>query len=115
VSGLESDPRRSDPGAPRQSSVQSSRRGGAVGAVLSRSRDGASELHLTSLEQSLLYLLAANAGRVVSRGEILDALSGVDYVAESNVVDRRIHNLARPRDDWQHALRGLGSFHRHRI
>ena len=39
---------------------------------------GTSELHLTSLEQSLLYLLAANAGRVVTREEILDSLWGTD-------------------------------------
>jgi len=65
-------------------------------------RAGTSELHLTSLEQSLLYLLAANAGRVVSREEILDTLWGVDYVAESNVVDRQIRNLrARLQDDWR--------------
>jgi DNA-binding response OmpR family regulator len=63
---------------------------------------GASELHLTSLEQSLLYLLAANAGRVVTREEILDTLWGVDYVAESNVVDRQIRNLrARLQNDWR--------------
>jgi two-component system OmpR family response regulator len=54
---------------------------------------GGAELHLTSLEQSLLYLLAANAGRVVSREEILDTLWGVDFVAESDVVDRHIRNL----------------------
>jgi DNA-binding response OmpR family regulator len=65
-------------------------------------RAGTSELHLTSLEQSLLYLLAANAGRVVSREEILDTLWGVDYVPESNVVDRQIRNLrARLHDDWK--------------
>jgi len=51
------------------------------------------ELHLTSLEQSLLYLLAANAGRVLTRDEILDYLWGADYVAESNIVDRHIRNL----------------------
>jgi len=63
---------------------------------------GHSELHLTSLEQSLLYLLAANAGRVVTREEILDTLWGVDYVAESNVVDRQIRNLrARLQNDWR--------------
>lgn len=56
-------------------------------------RVGGSELHLTSLEQSLLYLLAANAGRVLTRDEILDYLWGIDYVAESNVVDRHIRNL----------------------
>jgi two-component system KDP operon response regulator KdpE len=58
-----------------------------------RVRIGDTELHLTSLEQSLLYLLAANAGRLLTRDEILDHLWGADYVAESNVVDRHIHNL----------------------
>jgi DNA-binding response OmpR family regulator len=71
--------------------------------ILNRTvRVGMSELHLTSLEQSLLYLLAANAGRVVTREEILDTLWGVDYVAESNVVDRQIRNLrARLQNDWK--------------
>jgi two-component system alkaline phosphatase synthesis response regulator PhoP len=58
-----------------------------------RVRAGDRELHLTSLEQSLLYLLAANAGRVLTRDEILNYLWGADYVAESNVVDRHIRNL----------------------
>jgi DNA-binding response OmpR family regulator len=71
--------------------------------ILNRTvRAGTSELHLTSLEQSLLYLLAANAGRVVTREEILDTLWGADYVAESNVVDRQIRNLrTRLQDDWR--------------
>jgi DNA-binding response OmpR family regulator len=56
-------------------------------------RAGKMELHLTPLEQSLLYLLAANAGRLLTRDEILDYLWGADYVAESNVVDRHIRNL----------------------
>lgn len=58
-----------------------------------RVRAGDRELSLTSLEQSLLYLLAANAGRLLTRDEILDYLWGADYVAESNVVDRHIRNL----------------------
>ncbi len=59
-----------------------------------------SELHLTALEQSLLYLLAANAGRLLTRDEILDHLWGTDYMAESNVVDRHIRNLrVKLRDD----------------
>jgi len=71
--------------------------------ILHRSvRAGSVELRLTALEQSLLYLLAANAGRVVTREEILDTLWGVDYVAESNVVDRQIRNLrARLQNDWR--------------
>jgi DNA-binding response OmpR family regulator len=63
-------------------------------AVMNRHvRAGGTELHLTPLEQSLLYLLAANAGRLLTRDEILDYLWGADYVAESNVVDRHIRNL----------------------
>jgi DNA-binding response OmpR family regulator len=58
-----------------------------------RVRAGDAELHLTPLEQSLLYLLAANAGRLLTRDQILDYLWGADYVAESNVVDRHIRNL----------------------
>lgn len=54
---------------------------------------GGHVLHLTGLEQSLLYMLAANAGRVVTRDEILDALWGTDFVSESNVVDRHVRAL----------------------
>jgi len=65
-------------------------------------RAGGSELHLTGLEQHLLYLLAANAGQVLSRDEILDALWGVDFVADSNVVDRHIRNLRiKLQDGWR--------------
>jgi DNA-binding response OmpR family regulator len=67
-----------------------------------RVRAGAAELHLTSVEQSLLYLLAANAGRVVTRDEILDALWGADYLADSNVVDQHIRNLrTKLQDHWR--------------
>ena len=65
-------------------------------------RAGTSELRLTGLEQSLLYLLAARAGNVVTRDEILDALWGVDYVSESNVVDRHVRNLrAKLQNNWR--------------
>src|SRR5439155_1723578 len=63
---------------------------------------GTSDLHLTPLEQSLLYLLAANAGRVLTRDEIMDALWGTDYVAESNTVDRHVRNLrAKLQNNWR--------------
>jgi DNA-binding response OmpR family regulator len=58
-----------------------------------RVRVGSRDVHLTSLEQSLLYLLAANAGQVVTRDEIMDSLWGVDYAAGSNVVDQHVRNL----------------------
>jgi two-component system, OmpR family, KDP operon response regulator KdpE len=61
------------------------------------------DLHLTSVEQSLLYLLAANAGRLLTRDEILDQLWGADYVVESNVVDRHIRNLrVKLQNGWRH-------------
>ena len=60
------------------------------------------DLHLTPLELSLLCLLATNAGRVLTRDEILDDLWGGDYAAESNVVDRQVRKLrAKLQDDWR--------------
>jgi two-component system KDP operon response regulator KdpE len=64
---------------------------------------GSSQPSLTTIEQSLLYLLASNPGQTLGREEILDALWGPDYVAESNVIDRHIRNLrAKLEDDWRH-------------
>jgi DNA-binding response OmpR family regulator len=51
------------------------------------------EIHLTAVEEALLYLLAGNAGRVLSRQEILDAVWSVEFVGESNVVDRHVRSL----------------------
>jgi DNA-binding response OmpR family regulator len=60
------------------------------------------DVHLTPLELSLLYLLAANAGRILTRDEILDHLWGHDYAADSNVVDRHVRQLrAKLDDDWR--------------
>ena len=56
-------------------------------------RAGTSVIHLTGIEQSLLYLLASRSGQVVTRDEILDAIWGTDFVAESNIVDRHVRSL----------------------
>jgi DNA-binding response OmpR family regulator len=49
-----------------------------------------------------LYLLAANAGRLVTREQIMDNLWGVDYAAESNVVDRHLRSLRiKLHYDWR--------------
>jgi DNA-binding response OmpR family regulator len=56
-------------------------------------RAGDSVVHLSGIEQSLLYLLASRGGRVVTRDEIMDAIWGTDFVSESNVVDRHIRSL----------------------
>ena len=64
---------------------------------------GDSVVHLSGIEQSLLYLLASRGGRVVTRDEILDAIWGTDFVAESNIVDRHIRSLRiKLQDDYRH-------------
>ncbi len=66
-------------------------------------RAGESVVHLSGIEQSLLYLLASRGGRVVSREDILDAIWGTDFVAESNVVDRHVRSLRiKLQDDYRH-------------
>lgn len=66
-------------------------------------RAGSSVIHLSGIEQSLLYLLASCGGRVVSRDDILDAIWGTDFVAESNIVDRHIRSLRiKLQDDYRH-------------
>ena len=72
--------------------------------ILSREvHAGDSNVHLTGIEQSLLYLLASRAGRVVTRDEILDAVWGPDFVTESNMVDRHIRSLRiKLQNDYRH-------------
>lgn len=66
-------------------------------------RAGDSIVHLSGIEQSLLYLLASRAGRVVTRDEILDTIWGTDFVAESNIVDRHIRSLRiKLQNDYRH-------------
>ncbi len=64
-----------------------------VNLVTRRVRHGTGELHLTSLEQALLYVLAANAGAVLTRDQIVDAVWGAEHVPSSNVVDRHVRAL----------------------
>jgi DNA-binding response OmpR family regulator len=65
-------------------------------------RAGDSVIHLSGIEQSLLYLLASRGGRVVTKEEILDAVWGTDFVAESNIVDRHVRSLRiKLQDDYR--------------
>jgi DNA-binding winged helix-turn-helix (wHTH) protein len=49
-----------------------------------------------------LYLLIANAGRLLTRGEILSAVWGPDYLAQSNVVDQYVHTLrSKLQNHWK--------------
>ncbi len=66
-------------------------------------RAGDSVIHLTGIEQSLMYLLASRAGSVVTRDEILDAVWGTDFLSESNIVDRHIRSLRiKLQNDYRH-------------
>jgi DNA-binding response OmpR family regulator len=65
-------------------------------------RVGDQKLELTPMEQALLYLLASNAERTLDREEILDAIWGSDFIADSNLVDRHVRNLrVKLQDDWR--------------
>ncbi|HXI45246.1 MAG TPA: response regulator transcription factor [Candidatus Acidoferrales bacterium] len=64
---------------------------------------GESIVHLSGIEQSLLYLLASRGGRTVTREEILDTIWGPDFVAESNIVDRHVRSLRiKLQNDYRH-------------
>lgn len=66
-------------------------------------RAGTSVIHLSGIEQSLLYLLASRAGQVITRDEILDGVWGTDFIAESNIVDRHIRSLRiKLQNDYRH-------------
>src|SRR5262249_47201011 len=61
------------------------------------------ELDLTAQEQSVLYLLIANAGRTLTWEEILHFVWGADVVGDRTLVDRVVGSLrAKLGDDWRH-------------
>ena len=58
------------------------------------------EIHLTAKEFGILQLLASSPGRVFSRSEIADRVWGVNFEAETNVVDVYVKNLRRKVGAW---------------
>jgi DNA-binding response OmpR family regulator len=63
---------------------------------------GGRQLHLTPIQQTLLYLLAANAGKALSREDLLATIWGGEFEIESNVVDRHIRELrVKLNDEWR--------------
>ena len=60
------------------------------------------QIHLSALEQALLYLLASNAGTTVTRDRILDAVWGDDFLGDSNIIERHVRSLrAKLQNDWR--------------
>jgi DNA-binding response OmpR family regulator len=73
-----------------------------VDLIEQRVKVGGRDLHLTPIQQTLLYLLAANAGRALSREDLLATIWGGEFEIESNVVDRHIRELrVKLNDDWR--------------
>jgi DNA-binding response OmpR family regulator len=73
-----------------------------VDLIEQRVRVGGRELRLTPIQQTLLYLLAANAGKALSREDLLATIWGGEFEIESNVVDRHIRELrVKLGDDWR--------------
>ena len=63
---------------------------------------GGRDLQLTPIQQALLYLLAANAGKALSREDLLATIWGTEFEIESNVVDRHIRELrVKLGDEWR--------------
>ena len=60
-------------------------------------------IELTSAEFDLLWLLAANTGRILSREEIFNSLRGIEYDGQDRSIDVRISRI-RPKigDDPMH-------------
>jgi two-component system OmpR family response regulator len=76
-------------------------------------RVGARTVDLTAREFALLGYLIRNAGQVLTRQQILDAVWGAEPDVYSNVVDLYVHYLRRKLDDlgrgdWLRTVRGVG-------
>lgn len=73
---------------------------------------GETEAHLTATEFNLLRVLMANAGRVVTRDQILDSVWQYDFNGESSIIESFIRNLRRKVDSIEpkliHTVRAVG-------
>ncbi len=75
----------------------------AIDSAMREAWLGEQGIELTSAEFDLLWLLAANAGRILSREEIFNSLRGIEYDGQDRSIDVRISRI-RPKigDDPMH-------------
>ncbi len=71
------------------------------------------ELSLTAMEFRLLVQLASNAGRAVSREELLNRVWGYDYMGDSRLVDMGIKRLRDKLGDDPRDPRFITTVRRH--
>ncbi len=73
---------------------------------------GEDEIHLTGTEYRLLRCLVTNAGRVVTRSQILEHVWQFDFDGDSSIIESFVSNLRKKVDgDRQkliHTVRGVG-------
>lgn len=73
---------------------------------------GDTEVFLSATEYRLLFCLASNAGRAVSRAQILDHVWQYDFDGESSIIESFMSNLRKKVDNEEpkliHTVRGIG-------
>ena len=73
---------------------------------------GDEEVHLSATEYRLLHCLMANAGRAVTRAQILDHVWQYDFDGESSIIESFMSNLRKKVDNTEpkliHTVRGVG-------
>ncbi|HEX5367182.1 MAG TPA: response regulator transcription factor [Acidimicrobiales bacterium] len=72
---------------------------------------GGREVQLSPTEFNLLRYLMLNAGRVLSKAQILDHVWSYDFDGDANIVESYISYLRRKLDDGEpliHTVRGIG-------
>ena len=73
---------------------------------------GDTEVFLSATEYRLLFCLASNAGRAVTRAQILDHVWQYDFDGESSIIESFMSNLRKKVDNVEpkliHTVRGIG-------
>lgn len=73
---------------------------------------GDDEVQLSATEYKLLWCLASNAGRAVTRAQILDFVWQYDFDGESSIIESFMSNLRKKVDNVEpkliHTVRGVG-------
>jgi two-component system OmpR family response regulator len=75
-------------------------------------RRGGKRVDLSPTEFNLLRYLLTNAGRVVSKAQILDRVWNYDFGGDGRIVESYVYYLRRKIDKWDppliHTVRGVG-------
>lgn len=76
-----------------------------IDVQLKQAKSGQTDLNLTAMEFSLLYYLARNQNRPVSRGELLDRVWGFDNEVETRATDDMVKRIRKKLSNANSTLR----------